>query len=110
MKEFSAPAGRAAPPRIWPGVLAYAALVLAGLLLVAAGALWLDANSGAGWAWVGYYYAVGIAIFEAPALVLAIAALRGRRTNPRRGRVTASLAALLALGPLVLWGLWGLSL
>ena len=39
----------------------------------------------------------------------ALVTLSLRRTTLRRGRVTASLAALLAPCPLLLWGLWGLS-
>jgi hypothetical protein len=91
-------------------MLAHAALAGSGLLLLAAGALYMAAGTGDEWAWVGYYYAVAIAIFEVPAIVLAFVALRGSRTTPGRGRVAAVLSALLVLCPLFLWGLWGLSL
>ena len=104
-----APTSRPVLRRTWPPVLAYAALVLGGLLLLAAGALWMAASTGAGWTWVSYYYAGGIAIFEVPAIVLALVALRGSETTPGRERVTATLAALLVPCPLLLWGLWGLS-
>ena len=90
-------------------MLAYAALIVGGVLLLAAGALAIDASTGDEWAWVGYYFAGGIAIFEVPAIALALVTLSLRRTTLRRGRVTASLAALLAPCPLLLWGLWGLS-
>lgn len=104
----TAPKSRLVPSRMWPAALAYVALVLAGLLLLAAGGLCLAARSGDGWAWLGYYYAGGIAIFEAPAVILSLVALRGSRTTPGRGRVTAVLAALLVPCPLLLWGIWGL--
>jgi hypothetical protein len=107
--ELPAPTSRPVPRRAWPAVLAYAALVMGGVLLLAAGALCMAASNGDEWAWVGYYYAGGIAIFEVPAIALAFVALRGRRTTPRRERVTAALAALLVPCPLLLWGLWGLS-
>ena len=95
--------------RPWPVMLAYTALGSGGVLLLAAGALALDASTEDGWAWVGLYLAGGIAIFEVPAIALALLALSARRANPRRGRVAASLAALLVVCPLLLWGFWGLS-
>ena len=79
------------------------------VLLLIAGALFMAASTGDEWAWVGYYFAGGIAIVEVPATALALVTLSLRRTTLRRGRVTASLAALLAPCPLLLWGLWGLS-
>jgi hypothetical protein len=84
-------------------MLAYAVLVVGGVLLLAVGALCMAASTGDEWAWVGYYFAAGIAIFEVPAIALALVALSARRTAPRRGRVTASLAALLVVCPLPLW-------
>jgi hypothetical protein len=107
--KFPAPTSRPVQRRTWPDMLAYAALVVGGVLLLAAGALCIAASSGDEWAWVGYYFAGGIAFFEVPAIALAVVALSARRTTPRRGRVTASLAALLAPCPLLLWGFWGLS-
>ena len=107
--ELPAPTNRPVQRRTWPDVLAYAALAVGGVLMLAAGALAIDASTGEDWAWVGYYFAGGIAIFEVPALALALIALRARRTNPHRGRVTASLAALLVVCPLLVWGFWGLS-
>jgi hypothetical protein len=110
MIEFPAPTSRPVQRRTWPDLLAYAALAMGGVLLLAAAALCMAASTGDEWAWVGYYFAAGIAIFEVPAIALALVALSARRTNPRRGRVTASLAALLVICPLILWGFWGLSL
>ena len=52
------------------------------------------------------YYAGVIALFEVPAVVLAVVALRGSKVAPGRGQAAAA-AALIALGPLLLWGLWG---
>ena len=109
MMEFPAATSRPVQRRTWPGMLAYAALVVGGVLLLAAGALALDASTEDGWAWVGLYLAGGVAIFEVPAIALALVTLSLRRTTLRRGRATASLAALLAPCPLLLWGLWGLS-
>jgi hypothetical protein len=109
MIEFPAPTSRPVQRRMWPDLLAYAALGVGGVLLLAAGALCMAASTGDEWAWVGYYDAAGLAIFEVPAIALAIVALSSRRTSPRRARVTASLAALLVVCPLLLWGLWGLS-
>ena len=108
MVEFPAQTSRPVQRRTWPDMLAYTALVLGGVLLLAAGALFMAASTGDEWAWVGYYYAAGIAIFEMPAIALALVALSARAT-PRRARVAASLAALLVVCPLLLWGLWGLS-
>jgi len=110
MMQPSAPMSRPVQRRTWPDVLAYAALVVGGILLLVSGGLFLAAGTGDEWAWVGYYFAAGIAIFEVPAIALALVALRTRRTSRRRARVTASLAALLVACPLLLWGLWGLSL
>ena len=107
--ESPAPTNAPLPPRTWPDLLAYAALVMGGVLLLAAGALAIDAGTGDEWAWVGYYFAGGIAIFEVPAIALALVALSARRTHPRRERVTASLAAVLVVCPLLLWAFWGLS-
>ena len=107
--QFPAPTSTPVRWRTWPDVLAYGALVMGGVLLLAAGALAVDASTGDEWAWVGYYFAAVIAIFEVPAVALALVALSARRTHPRRERVTASLAALLVVCPLLLWGLWGLS-
>ena len=90
-------------------MLAYGALVLGGVLLLVAGALFMAASTGDEWAWVGYYFAAGIAVFEVPAIALALVALSARRAHPRRERVTASLAAILVVCPLLLWGFWGLS-
>jgi hypothetical protein len=92
-------------------MLAWTSLVVGGLLLLMAGALCAFASSGDDWAWVGYYYAAGIAIFEVPAVVLALVALRSSATaaGRGRGRVAAALAALLVPCPFLLWGLWGLS-
>src|SRR6187551_86366 len=109
MMESPAATSRHVQRRTWPDMLAYAALVMGGVLLVAAGALGMAASTGAEWAWVGYYFAGGIAIFEVPAIALALVALSARRTTPRRRRVTASVAALLVVCPLLLWGFWGLS-
>lgn len=108
MTTSTAPKNRPAPTCTWPAVLACATLVLAVLLLLAAGAFLRAARTGDGWAWLGYYYAGVIAIFEVPAVVLAVVALRGSKSAPGRARVTAAAAALLAPGPLLLWGLWGL--
>ena len=108
MTKSTAPTSRPIPSRTWPVVLTYAALILAGFLLLAAGGFYLAARTGDGWAWLGYYYAGGIAIFEVPAVVLAFVALRGARTTPGRVPVAAVSAALLAPCPLLLWGLWGL--
>jgi hypothetical protein len=108
MVKSPRPTRRNLPRRTWPLVIAVASLVLSGLLLLAAGALWVTASTGEGWAWVGYYYAVGIAIFEVPAIVLAAAALRGLIATSPRGHVMAAFAAALVPCPLLLWGLWGL--
>jgi hypothetical protein len=108
--ESPAATSRPVQRRTWPDVLAYAALVVGGVLLLAAGALCMAASTGDDWAWVGYYFAGGIAIFEVPAIAVALVALSARRTTPRRARVAASLAALLVVCPLLLWGFWGLSL
>jgi hypothetical protein len=89
-------------------VLSRATLTLAAILLLAAGGLLLAARTGEGWAWLGYYFAAAIAIFEVPAVVLAVVAQRASTVAPGRRRVTAAAAALLAPGPLLLWGLWGL--
>ena len=110
MVDFPAQTSRPVQRHTWPDLLAHAALVMGGVLLLAAGALCLAASTGDEWAWVGYYFAAVIAIFEVPAIALALVALSARRTHPRRGRVTASLAALLVVCPLLLWGFWGLSL
>jgi uncharacterized membrane protein SirB2 len=107
--EPQAPTSRTVQWRAWPDVLAYTALVVGGVLLLAAGALCMAASTGDVWAWVGYYFAGGIALFEVPAIVLALVALSARPTKQRRRRVTASLAALLVVCPLLLWGFWGLS-
>ena len=107
--ESPAATSRPVQRRTWPVMLAYATLLGGGVLLLAAGALCMAASTGDEWAWVGYCFAGGIAIFEVPAIALALVALRARRTTPRRGRVTASLAALLVVCPLLLWGFWGLS-
>ena len=109
MFKLPAPLSRPVRPRTWPDILAYSALVVGGVLMLAAGALAIDATTGDEWAWVGYYLAGVIAFFEVPAIILAVVALSARRTTRRRGRVTAPLAALLALGPLLLWGFWGLA-
>ena len=109
MMESPAATSRPLQRRTWPDMLAYAALVVAGVLLLAAGAISMAASTGDEWAWVGYYFAGAIAIFEVPAIGLALVALSARRATPRRARVTASLAALLVVCPLLLWGFWGLS-
>ncbi len=109
MMEPPAPTSPPVQWRTWPDMLAYVALVMGGVQLLAAGALLMAASTGDEWAWVGYYLAGGIAIFDVPAIALALVALSARRTTPRRGRVTASLAALLVVSPLLLWGFWGLS-
>jgi uncharacterized membrane protein SirB2 len=109
MVEPPAPTSRPVQRRTWPDILAYAVLVLGGVLLLAAGVLFMAASTGDEWAWVGYYYAAGIAVFEVPAIALALIALSARRNTPRRARLVASLAALLVVCPLLLWGLWGLS-
>ena len=96
MMESPAATSRPVQRRTWPDLLAYAALVVGGVLLLAAGALCMAASTGDEWAWVGYYFAGGIATFEVPAIALALVALSARRTTPRWGRVTASLAALLS--------------
>jgi hypothetical protein len=88
--------------------LAWPALVLAVLLLLAAAGFLLVALTGDGWAFLGYFYAGVIAVFEVPAVVLVFVALRRSKVAPGRGRVAAATAALLALAPLLLWGLWGL--
>jgi hypothetical protein len=107
MTMSTAPKDRPTPSRTWTAVLARAALVLAVLLLLAATGFLLVALTGDGWAWLGYYYAGVIALLEVPAVVLAVVALRGSKVAPGRGLVAAA-AALLALGPLLLWGIWGL--
>jgi uncharacterized membrane protein SirB2 len=109
MMKLPAPASSPVPRRTWPHLLAYASLVIGGVLLLAAAALAIDASAGDEWAWVGYYFAAGLAVFEVPAIALALVALSARRAHPRRERVTASLAALLVVCPLLLWGFWGLS-
>lgn len=109
MMELPAPTIRPVQ-RMWPVMLAYAALAVGGVQLLAAGALAVDASGGDDWAWVGYYLAGGIAIFALPAIALALVAIRAHRRGPGRGRVTASLAALLVVCPLLLWSFWGLSL
>jgi len=93
----------------WQTQLANAVLVVAGLFLLVAGAFFLTALTGDGWAWLGYLLAAGIAIFEVPAVVLAVVTLRISKAGPRRGRVTAVSAALLAACPLLLWMLWGIN-
>ncbi len=108
--ESPSPTSRPVQRRAWPDLLAYAVLVMGGVLLLAAGVLFIAASTGDEWAWVGYYYAAGIAIFEVPAIALALVALSARRTTARRARVAASLAALLVVCPLLLWGFWGLTL
>ena len=67
-------------------------MLLAVLLLLAAGGWLLVALTGDGWV----------------AVVVAVVALRGSKVASGRGRMAAAVAALLALGPLLLWGLWGL--
>jgi uncharacterized membrane protein SirB2 len=109
MMESPAPTSRPVQRLTWPALLAYAALVVGGVLLLAAGAIAIDASTGDEWAWVGYYFAGLIAVFEVPAIALALVALSARRNHPRRERVTASLSALLVVCPLLLWGFWGLS-
>jgi hypothetical protein len=52
--------------------LAWPALVLATLLLLAAAAFLQVALTGAGWAFLGYFYAGAIAVFEVPAVILAV--------------------------------------
>ena len=92
------------------GALAWPALVLSVLLLLAAAGWLLVALTGDGWAFLGYFYGGVIAVFEVPAVILAWVALRRSQGTPGRGRVAAAAgAALLALVPLLLWGLWGLS-
>ena len=105
MSTSAAPKDRSTP---WPAGLARATLILAVLLLLAAGCFLLAARTGDGWAWLGYYYAAVITVFEVPAVLLAVVVLRGSTAAPRRRGVFAAAAALLALGPLLLWGLWGL--
>jgi hypothetical protein len=99
---------RAGQSRTWIVVTAWAALVLAVLLLLSAGGFLLVASTGDGWAFLGYYYSAVIAVFEVPAVVLAVVALVASKGTPGRGRVVCTIAALFALGPLLLWGLLGL--
>jgi hypothetical protein len=70
--------------------LAWPSLVLAALLLLAAAAYLQTALTGDGWAFLGYYYAAVIAVFEMPAVVLAAVALRRSKVAPGRGRVAAA--------------------
>ena len=80
----AAPKDRSTP---WPAGLARATLILAVLLLLAAGCFfcWPLAPETGG-AWLGYYYAAVITVFEVPAVLLAVVVLRAQRP-PLAGEV-----------------------